>query len=81
MHFVMLAQGILYCGAGFDIVWPQFLALAAIGGTSSGSRMPASGAPSAQWREQDGYGRGCLLALAPSRRVYLVREWVARGEI
>jgi ABC-2 type transport system permease protein len=30
-HFVMLAQGILYRGAGLDIVWPQFLALAAIG--------------------------------------------------
>ena len=33
---VMLAQGILYCGVGFDIVWPQFLALAAIGGTFFG---------------------------------------------
>ena len=33
MHCVMLAQGILYGGAGFDIVWPPFLALAAIGGT------------------------------------------------
>ena len=30
-HFVMLAQGILYRGAGLDIVWPQFLALAGIG--------------------------------------------------
>jgi ABC-2 type transport system permease protein len=30
-HFVMLAQGILYRGAGLDIVWPQFLALAFIG--------------------------------------------------
>ena len=30
-HFVMLAQAILYRGAGFAIVWPQFLALAAIG--------------------------------------------------
>jgi ABC-2 type transport system permease protein len=29
-HFVMLAQGILYRGAGLDIVWPQFLALAVI---------------------------------------------------
>jgi len=47
---------------------------------SSASRMPASGAPSARWREQDGYGRGCVLALAPSRRLYLVREWAARGE-
>jgi ABC-2 type transport system permease protein len=36
MHFVMLAQGILYCGAGFDIVWLQFLALAAIGVTFFG---------------------------------------------
>jgi len=30
-HFVMLAQGILYRGAGLDTVWPQFVALAAIG--------------------------------------------------
>ena len=29
-HFVMLAQAILYRGAGFDVVWPQFLALAVI---------------------------------------------------
>jgi ABC-2 type transport system permease protein len=30
-HFVMLAQGILYRGAGLSAVWPQFLALALIG--------------------------------------------------
>jgi ABC-2 type transport system permease protein len=30
-HFVMLAQGILYRGAGLDIIWPQFLGLAGIG--------------------------------------------------
>jgi ABC-2 type transport system permease protein len=30
-HFVMLAQAILFRGAGFDVVWPQFLALGAIG--------------------------------------------------
>jgi ABC-2 type transport system permease protein len=30
-HFVMLAQAILYRGAGFAVVWPQFLALALIG--------------------------------------------------
>lgn len=30
-HFVMLAQAILYRGAGLDVVWPQFLAIAAIG--------------------------------------------------
>lgn len=30
-HFVMLAQAILYRGAGFSTVWPQFLALLAIG--------------------------------------------------
>lgn len=30
-HFVSLAQGILYRGAGLDAVWPQFLALAVIG--------------------------------------------------
>lgn len=30
-HFVMLAQSILYRGAGIDLVWPQFAALALIG--------------------------------------------------
>ncbi|BAM93223.1 ABC transporter permease [Bradyrhizobium oligotrophicum S58] len=30
-HFVSFAQSILYRGAGFDVVWPQFLAVAAIG--------------------------------------------------
>jgi ABC-2 type transport system permease protein len=30
-HFIMLAQGILYRGAGFTVVWPQFLAIAIIG--------------------------------------------------
>lgn len=30
-HFVPLAQGILYRGAGFDVLWPRFLSLAAIG--------------------------------------------------
>jgi ABC-2 type transport system permease protein len=31
-HFVSLAQAILYRGAGLDMVWPQFVALLAIGG-------------------------------------------------
>jgi ABC-2 type transport system permease protein len=30
-HFVMIAQGILFRGGGFEVVWPQFLALAGIG--------------------------------------------------
>jgi ABC-2 type transport system permease protein len=30
-HFVSLSQAILFRGAGLDVVWPQFLALAAIG--------------------------------------------------
>lgn len=30
-HFVMLGQAILYRGAGLDVVWPQFLAIAMIG--------------------------------------------------
>jgi ABC-2 type transport system permease protein len=30
-HFVSLAQGILYRGAGFGVIWPEFVALAAIG--------------------------------------------------
>jgi len=30
-HFVSFAQAILYRGAGFDIVWPQFAAIAVIG--------------------------------------------------
>lgn len=35
-HFVMLAQAILYRGAGLDVVWPQFIALALIGGVLFG---------------------------------------------
>ena len=31
-HFVSFAQAILYRGAGIDVVWPQFLAVALIGG-------------------------------------------------
>jgi len=31
-HFVSFAQAILYRGAGFDVVWPQFLMVALIGG-------------------------------------------------
>ncbi len=30
-HFVWFAQAILYRGAGLDVVWPQFLAVAGIG--------------------------------------------------
>ncbi|AZI37717.1 putative ABC transporter permease protein [Caenibius tardaugens NBRC 16725] len=30
-HFVKMAQAILYRGAGIDVVWPQFLAIIAIG--------------------------------------------------
>ncbi|WP_374544888.1 ABC transporter permease [Rhodoblastus sp.] len=30
-HFVAIAQSILYRGAGFDIVWPRFVAVAGIG--------------------------------------------------
>lgn len=30
-HFVKLAQAILFRGAGFEVVWPQFIALALIG--------------------------------------------------
>jgi len=30
-HFVSFAQAILYRGAGFDVVWPQFLAVAVVG--------------------------------------------------
>jgi len=31
-HFVSFAQSILYRGAGIDTVWPEFLAVAGIGG-------------------------------------------------
>ncbi len=31
-HFVSFAQSILYRGAGFDVVWPQFLFVAVVGG-------------------------------------------------
>lgn len=31
-HFVSFAQAILYRGAGFDVVWPQYVVVAGIGG-------------------------------------------------
>lgn len=31
-HFVAFAQAILYRGAGFEVVWPRFVAVGAIGG-------------------------------------------------
>jgi ABC-2 type transport system permease protein len=31
-HYVSLAQAILYRGAGLEVVWPQFVAIAGIGG-------------------------------------------------
>ena len=31
-HFVSFAQSILYRGAGLDVAWPEFLAVAGIGG-------------------------------------------------
>jgi len=37
-HFVALGQAILFRGAGLGVVWPQFLALAAIARCSSPSR-------------------------------------------
>jgi ABC-2 type transport system permease protein len=30
-HFVSFAQAILYRGAGFDVVWPQFVFVAVVG--------------------------------------------------
>jgi ABC-2 type transport system permease protein len=35
-HFVSFAQSILYRGAGFAVVWPQFLAVALIGAAFAG---------------------------------------------
>ena len=35
-HFVAVAQAILYRGAGFDLVWPHFFAMAVIGGVFLG---------------------------------------------
>ena len=35
-HFVSLAQAILYRGAGFTVVWPQFVIVALIGGVFLG---------------------------------------------
>lgn len=30
-HYIMMAQAVLFRGAGLDVVWPQFLAIAGIG--------------------------------------------------
>jgi ABC-2 type transport system permease protein len=38
-HFVSFAQAILYRGAGFDMVWQQFLIVAVIGGLFLGAAL------------------------------------------
>ncbi|MBI3513056.1 MAG: ABC transporter permease [Proteobacteria bacterium] len=38
-HFVSFAAAILYRGAGFDIVWPHFVAITAIGGLFLGGAL------------------------------------------
>ena len=53
-HFVMLAQAILFRGAGFGVVWPQFMALAVIGGVLFATPSPASAARSAPWPDACG---------------------------
>jgi ABC-2 type transport system permease protein len=42
-HFVSFAQSILYRGAGIDVVWPEFLAVAGIGGVFFSLPFCASG--------------------------------------
>ena len=32
-HYMSFAQAVVFRGAGIDIVWPQFLAVALLGGT------------------------------------------------
>jgi len=48
-HFVSFAQAILYRGAGFAVVWPQFVTVALIGGIFLGLALlrfrKISGAP------------------------------------
>src|ERR1700722_5864339 len=41
-HFVLFAQSILYRGTGLDVVWPQFLAVAVVGGLFLASQSCAS---------------------------------------
>ncbi|MFJ1471738.1 MULTISPECIES: ABC transporter permease [Massilia] len=43
-HFVELSQAILFRGAGLDVVWPQFLALAGIGAALFGIALARFGA-------------------------------------
>ncbi|PKU23082.1 ABC transporter permease [Telmatospirillum siberiense] len=38
-HIIILAQAVFYRDAGFGVVWPQFLALAAIGGVFFGATL------------------------------------------
>ncbi len=35
-HVVAFAQGVLFRGAGIDVLWPRLLAMAAIGGAFAG---------------------------------------------
>jgi ABC-2 type transport system permease protein len=43
-HFVELSQAILFRGAGLDVVWPQFLALAGIDAVLFGVALARFGA-------------------------------------
>lgn len=65
-HFVSLAQAILYRGAGFEIVWPQFLTLMAIGGAFSPSHCCDSGRRLGQWREEGNLTSYCDVILLMS---------------
>ena len=43
-HFVELSQAVLFRGAGLGVVWPRFLALAAIGAALFGMALARFGA-------------------------------------
>jgi ABC-2 type transport system permease protein len=47
-HFVSFAQSILYRGAGLGVVWPEFLAVAGIGGLFFGLAIMRFGSVAAQ---------------------------------
>ena len=47
-HFVSFAQAILYRGAGFAVVWPEFVIVALIGGLFLGLPCRASARPAPQ---------------------------------
>ena len=75
-HFVSFAQSILYRGAGFDVVWPQFLLVAVIGGLFFFLRCFAFAPAPRRRHRRDGIRQSITMKLKtlPLSKVYQLLE-------